>query len=167
MKKGIRRYVICSVFALLLIGCGTKSESMRDFKAAATSEISETMDKKNDTKAVRVLKEQEAEDDFIQWQEVTLKLPAKWRNLYVTEESADHISFFQKSSYEQAESMGLLFGILRSKKPLYDMPGAEPLAYTEKNMYYIVTVFCLPSRTGCFWIFQCMRRWTKVPYRRR
>lgn len=112
MKKRIRKYV---TLVLLVIGCMAKAGISR---AAKLSAVSETM----------------------QWQEVSLKLPKEWQDLYVSEESAEQVCFYQKSSYgrEQAESMGFLFSILRSGKPLYDLPGAVPLAYTQKNMYYML-----------------------------
>lgn len=72
------------------------------------------------------------------WQEITVTLPAEWKDRCVIQENANGFSIFQKASYEENED-GFLCSFTRSSEYYNYGAGETLLAYTnDGQLYYMM-----------------------------
>ena len=151
MKKNLLLTLIgISSLLLLISGCsknndketishGTKNEANQE-------EIDNQEDSQNqettDNQDVDDLNENQSSnqgavntDNTYTWEEITVTIPESWKDRYVIRTSEDGFYFFQKSSYEINEGMGLLCGFYRSTVDVFDGIESTPLAYTNDTLY--------------------------------
>lgn len=69
------------------------------------------------------------------WQEITVTLPAEWKDLCVIQENPNGFSIFQKASYEEDKD-GYICSFMRSAEYLNYGVGETLLAYTEDGQFY-------------------------------
>lgn len=81
-----------------------------------------------------------------QWQEITFSMPQEWADNCVILEVEQGVEVYQKKSYEKAEGMGYLFGIMRSDDWMNYGAGEQMIAYTEDGtMYYLMRPTDMPA----------------------
>ncbi len=90
--------------------------------------------------------EQVADGVSYQWQEITFTMPQEWADNCVILEVEQGVEVYQKKSYEKAEGMGYLFGIIRSDDWMNYGTGEQMIAYTEDGtMYYLMRPIDMPA----------------------
>lgn len=77
--------------------------------------------------------------DIYTWQEITVSIPDVWEGKYFVEESEDGFMFIQSASHEKLEGLGMLCGFYRMDGMPHDYAGTTTLAYTDTQVYYMVT----------------------------
>lgn len=73
------------------------------------------------------------------WQEITITLPADWKDRCVIVDNTDGFSIFQKASYEKESGLGYVCSFLRTTDYINYGVGETLLAYTDNGqLYYLM-----------------------------
>lgn len=76
--------------------------------------------------------------------EITVTIPAEWKDKYIVQTSENGIYFYQKASWEVEEGSGYLCAIIKEDN-MIDWPETRMIAYTDEHIYY----FTRPSDVPC------------------
>lgn len=95
----------------------------------------DSKEEKSENTAAENQEEMKGEGTQYTWNEMTITIPAEWKDLYVVKEEQNGFYFLQKSSNEKEEGSGYLCGYYRYEHPAYDIPGETMLAYTKDYVY--------------------------------
>lgn len=70
------------------------------------------------------------------WNEITVTIPASWKDKYIVTEDEYGFYFYQKASYEKEEYMGYLCGFSKSDEYYNYGAGETLIAYMEDGSFY-------------------------------
>lgn len=139
-------YSFLCVAVILLTGCAEASGSAADQGSGVTGDPDGTYSTENTGDAPSEQTDTEtlppddsgstaAEDWQYSWQEITITLPARWKDLCVIQENPNGFSLFQKASYEENND-GYICSFMRTSEYLNYGVGETLLAYTDDGQFY-------------------------------
>lgn len=142
----IRPYSFLCAAVILLTGCAGASGSAADQDSGVTGDPDRTYSIENAGNVSSGQTDTEnlppdgsdptaAEDWQYSWQEITITLPAKWKDLCVIQENPNGFSLFQKASYEE-NNEGYICSFMRISEYLNHGVGETLLAYTDDGQFY-------------------------------
>lgn len=137
----MKKYLINVVLGLGFFLCAGTMASCGDSKMQPTETAEEQQTEESEEQIV-----QNSNGISYQWQEITFALPQEWAENCVILEVEQGVEVYQKKSYEKAEGMGYLFGVIRSEDWLNYGTGEQMIAYTEDGtMYYLMRPTDMPA----------------------